>query len=79
MDPQETADEEDAGMEELERSAQGITPERLPWGLPESLYTQLAQFGQSDFTRYDGGIVSQFYERLEILQERCTRPGRTVL
>lgn len=31
MDPQKTTDEEDAGMEKLERSAQNTTPTGLPW------------------------------------------------
>ncbi len=47
MDPQKTTDEEDAGMEKLERSVQSSTPEGSPWRLPENLHASLAQFGQS--------------------------------
>ena len=47
MDPQKTTDEEDAGVEKLERSVQSSTPEGSPWRLPENLHASLAQFGQS--------------------------------
>ena len=47
MDTQETAHEEDAGMEELERSAPSPTPARKPRRLSENFHAQLAQLGQS--------------------------------
>src|SRR5690606_29133061 len=47
MDTQETAHEEDAGMEELERSAPSPTPARIPRRFSENFHAQLAQLGQS--------------------------------
>ena len=47
MDTQVTANEEDAGMEELERSAPSPTPARIPRSFSENFHAQLAQLGQS--------------------------------
>ena len=44
--------------------------------LPNSWFREI---GIVDLTKYSVGIVSQFYERRKILQERCPRPVRTVL